>query len=58
MAQTPEFVTLQVEDGVGTIRLDRPKMNAIDEQLHMEVRAAAMEAGRRDDVRARAAPRA
>ena len=28
------FVTLQVDDGVGTIRLDRPKMNAIDEQLH------------------------
>ena len=48
----PEFVTLQVEDGVGTIRLDRPKMNAIDEQLHREVRAAAQEAGRRDDVRA------
>jgi enoyl-CoA hydratase/carnithine racemase len=52
MAQTPEFVTLQVEDGVGTIRLDRPKMNAIDEQLHHEVRAAAMEAEKRDDVRA------
>lgn len=48
----PEFVTLQVEDGVGTIRLDRPKMNAIDEQLHHEVRAAAMEAGKRTDVRA------
>ena len=48
----PEFVTLQVEDGVGTIRLDRPKMNAIDDQLHREVRAAALEAGRRDDVRA------
>jgi enoyl-CoA hydratase/carnithine racemase len=48
----PEFVTLQVEDGVGTIRLDRPKMNAIDEQLHWEVRAAAMEAGQRTDVRA------
>jgi enoyl-CoA hydratase/carnithine racemase len=48
----PEFVTLQVEDGVGTIRLDRPKMNAINEQLHWEVRAAAQEAGRRDDVRA------
>jgi enoyl-CoA hydratase/carnithine racemase len=47
-----EFVTLQVEDGVGTIRLDRPKMNAIDEQLHMEVRAAAMEATERSDVRA------
>jgi enoyl-CoA hydratase/carnithine racemase len=48
----PEFVTLQVEDGVGTIRLDRPKMNAIDETLHMEVRAAALEATGRDDVRA------
>jgi enoyl-CoA hydratase/carnithine racemase len=48
----PEFVTLQVEDGVGTIRLDRPKMNAINEQLHLEVRAAAMEAGKREDVRA------
>src|SRR4029453_3196638 len=47
----PEFVTLQVEDGVGTIRLDRPKMNAINEQLHWEVRAAAMEAGQREDVR-------
>src|SRR3954453_9113314 len=48
----PEFVTLQVEDGVGTIRLDRPKMNAIDEQLHREVRAAAMEAAQRAEVRA------
>jgi enoyl-CoA hydratase/carnithine racemase len=48
----PEFVTLQVEDAVGTIRLDRPKMNAINEQLHLEVRAAAVEAGGRDDVRA------
>jgi enoyl-CoA hydratase/carnithine racemase len=48
----PEFVTLQVEDGVGTIRLERPKMNAINEQLHFEVRAAAMEATRRDEVRA------
>src|SRR3954453_2366505 len=47
-----EFVTLQVEDGVATIRLDRPKMNAIDEQLHMEVRAAALEATGREDVRA------
>ena len=49
----PEFVTLQVEDGVGTIRLDRPKMNAISEQLHREVRAAALEASERDDVRAK-----
>jgi enoyl-CoA hydratase/carnithine racemase len=49
---TPEFVTLEVDQGVGTIRLDRPKMNAIDEQLHREVRAVALEAGERADVRA------
>jgi enoyl-CoA hydratase/carnithine racemase len=48
----PEFVSLQIKDGVGTIRLDRPKMNAINEQLHMEVRAAAMEASTREEVRA------
>jgi enoyl-CoA hydratase/carnithine racemase len=48
----PEFVTLQVEDGIGTIRLDRPKMNAINEQLYREVRAAAVEATERADVRA------
>jgi enoyl-CoA hydratase/carnithine racemase len=48
----PEFVTLEVEDGVGTIRLERPKINAINEQLHWEVRAAAMQAGTRSDVRA------
>jgi enoyl-CoA hydratase/carnithine racemase len=48
----PEFVTLSVTDGVGTIRLDRPKVNAIDEQLHLELRAAAQEAGERSDVRA------
>src|SRR5947199_192875 len=47
-----EFVTLTVEDGVGTIRLDRPKMNAIDEQLHREVRAAALQAGKDTGVRA------
>ena len=48
----PEFVSLRVEDGIGTIRLDRPKMNAINDQLHQEVRAAAMEASERAEVRA------
>ncbi|MBY3554370.1 enoyl-CoA hydratase-related protein [Modestobacter lapidis] len=52
MSAAPEFVTLQVEAGVGTIRLDRPKMNAIDEQLHWEVRGAAQAAAERADVRA------
>ncbi|WP_137292052.1 enoyl-CoA hydratase/isomerase family protein [Nocardioides dongxiaopingii] len=47
-----EFVRLEVSDGVGTIRLDRPKMNAISVQVQHELRAAAAEATERDDVRA------
>ncbi|GGD29515.1 enoyl-CoA hydratase/isomerase family protein [Nocardioides daphniae] len=47
-----EFVSLQVNDGVGTIRLDRPKMNALDKQVQEEIRAAALEATERDDVKA------
>jgi enoyl-CoA hydratase/carnithine racemase len=47
-----EFVRLEVADGVGTIRLDRPKMNAINAQVTAELREAAEEATRRDDVRA------
>jgi enoyl-CoA hydratase/carnithine racemase len=46
-----EFVTLQVEDGVGTMRLDRPKMNALNIQVWGEIRETAEEATRRDDVR-------
>ena len=38
-----EFVSLQVSDGVGTIRVDRPKMNALDKQVQEEIRAAATE---------------
>ncbi|WP_182523777.1 enoyl-CoA hydratase/isomerase family protein [Nocardioides dongkuii] len=47
-----ELVRLEVEDGVGTIRLDRPKMNALDVRMQEEIRAAATEATERDDVRA------
>jgi enoyl-CoA hydratase/carnithine racemase len=47
-----ELVTLEVEDGVGTIRVDRPKMNVLDMQVQEEVRAAATEAAERDDVTA------
>ncbi len=47
-----EYVRLEVADGVGTIRLDRPKMNAISIQVQEEIRAAAAEAAERDDVRA------
>ena len=45
-----ELVRLEVEDGVGTIRLDRPPMNAIDEALTADLREAALEATRRQDV--------
>jgi enoyl-CoA hydratase/carnithine racemase len=47
-----EFVSVEVVDGVGTIRLDRPKMNAISFQVQTELRDAAAEATERDDVRA------
>ena len=47
-----EFVRLEVEDGVGTIRLDRPKMNALNVQVQEEIRAAAQEATARTDVKA------
>jgi enoyl-CoA hydratase/carnithine racemase len=47
-----EFVRLEVADGVGTIRLDRPKMNAISIQVQDELTAVAAEATERDDVKA------
>jgi enoyl-CoA hydratase/carnithine racemase len=47
-----EFVRLEVEDGVGTIRIDRPKMNALNVQVQEEIRDCASEAATRDDVRA------
>ncbi|WP_181312807.1 enoyl-CoA hydratase/isomerase family protein [Nocardioides campestrisoli] len=47
-----EFVNLEVSDGVGTIRLDRPKMNALNMVVQEEIRAAAQEATDRDDVKA------
>lgn len=47
-----EFVKLEVDGGVGTIRLDRPPMNAFSAQVQEELRACAEEASRRADVRA------
>ncbi len=47
-----EFVRLEVDGGVGTIRLDRPKMNALNVQVQEEIRAAATEAAEREDIRA------
>ena len=47
-----EFVKLEVDGGVGTIRLDRPPMNAFSAQVQEELKACAEEAARRADVRA------
>jgi enoyl-CoA hydratase/carnithine racemase len=47
-----EFVRLEVDGGIGTIRLDRPPMNALNKQVQEEIRAAAHEASSREDVRA------
>jgi enoyl-CoA hydratase/carnithine racemase len=46
------FVTLEVADGVGTIRLDRPKMNALDIAMQDQLHEVADEAAARADVRA------
>jgi enoyl-CoA hydratase/carnithine racemase len=46
----PELVRLDVDDGVGIVRLDRPPANAISLQLSTELLAVLDEAGSRDDV--------
>jgi enoyl-CoA hydratase/carnithine racemase len=45
-----DLVRLEVDGGVGIIRLDRPPMNAINEELTADLRSAAQEAAARDDV--------
>ena len=47
-----EFVRLDVADGIGTIRLERPPMNALNGQVQEELRAAAAEASDHAEVRA------
>jgi enoyl-CoA hydratase/carnithine racemase len=47
-----EFVRVEVEDGVATIRVDRPKMNALNAQVQEEIRVAAAECTEREDVKA------
>jgi enoyl-CoA hydratase len=47
-----ELVRLEVDSGVATIRLDRPPMNAINEELARDLAEAATAASWREDVRA------
>ncbi|WP_046505101.1 enoyl-CoA hydratase/isomerase family protein [Streptomyces odonnellii] len=46
------FVNLEVSGGVGTIRLDRPPLNALNTSIQDRLRELAEEAARREDVRA------
>ena len=48
-----DLVRLEVSDGVGTLRIDRPKqLNALNVEIQAAIEAAAREADQRDDVAA------
>ena len=45
-----EFVSVEVDEGVATLMLQRPPMNALCLQMQREIKAAAEELGQRSDV--------
>ena len=47
-----EFVRVEVADGIATIRLDRPKMNALSAQVQEEIADAAAQVAADSAVRA------
>jgi enoyl-CoA hydratase/carnithine racemase len=47
-----DIVRLEVADGIGTIVLDRPKMNALDAEMQRRLVEVAEEAAERTDIRA------
>ena len=52
-----EFVRVEVDEAIATIRLDRPKMNALNAQVQREFIEAARQVGADDDVRAAVIPK-
>ncbi len=46
-----DFVRMETESGIATIRLDRPPMNALNSQVQAEIGAAAAQAAADPDVR-------
>jgi enoyl-CoA hydratase len=52
MSRMGSLVRLEVADGIGTIRLARPPVNALNDELTEQLHAAAVEAGSSDEVRA------
>jgi enoyl-CoA hydratase/carnithine racemase len=47
-----EWVRLEVTDGIATIRLDRPPLNALNVAMQARIGAVAAEAAERSDIRA------
>ena len=47
-----EFVNLETDGGIGTIRLNRPPVNALNDQVTAEIAEAARAAAGSDEVRA------
>lgn len=47
-----EFVSVEVEGGIATIRLNRPPVNALNKQMQEEIRASANDVTQAADVRA------
>jgi enoyl-CoA hydratase/carnithine racemase len=52
MSPMGALVRLEVADGIGTIRLDRPPVNALNDELTASLLDVAREAGSSDEVRA------
>ncbi|MCW2805691.1 MAG: hypothetical protein QOF52_3078 [Propionibacteriaceae bacterium] len=52
MSQAGEVVRLEVAGGVGTIRIDRPRMNALNADMQRRIQVAAQECGSRSDIAA------
>jgi enoyl-CoA hydratase/carnithine racemase len=52
VAGVGEFVRVESADGIATIRLDRPKMNALNAQVQDEIAAAAAQVSADEAVRA------
>jgi enoyl-CoA hydratase/carnithine racemase len=47
-----EFVRLEVDGGIGTIRLDRPPMNVLNRRVQREIWSAAQQASENPEIRA------
>ncbi|TWP36549.1 enoyl-CoA hydratase/isomerase family protein [Leekyejoonella antrihumi] len=52
MSEYGEYVSLEAQDGVGVIRIDRPKMNPLDKGIQEGLAQAAIDAGADDSIAA------